>query len=76
MKSMTNWYQFHTRCEELIPNLNGVKFTVQQCSKEAPQRYGSFEHPKQILKIIDKRISQKLVYTEIRYFWNSFPYIL
>ena len=27
MKSMTYWYQFFTRCEELVPILLGVKFT-------------------------------------------------
>ena len=27
MKSVTYWYQFFTRCEELVPILHGVKFT-------------------------------------------------
>ena len=27
MKSVTHWYQFFTRCEELVPILHGVKFT-------------------------------------------------
>ena len=27
MKSVTYWYQFFTRCEDLVPILHGVKFT-------------------------------------------------
>ena len=36
MKSVTYWYQFFTRCEELVPILHGVKFT--KC-----EIYGSIE---------------------------------
>ena len=28
MKSVTNLYQFFTRCDELVPILQGVKFTM------------------------------------------------
>ena len=27
MKSVTYWYQFFTRCEELVPIIHGMKFT-------------------------------------------------
>ena len=37
MKSLTHWYQFFMRCEEMVPTLHGVKF--KKC-----EIYGSTQH--------------------------------
>ena len=67
MESMKNWYQFFTRCEELIPDLNGVKFTKREIySSSVLNRSVSyirfFLAPKTNIKLIDKKISQKCLY--------------
>ena len=52
MKSVTYWYQFFTRCEELVPILHGVKFT--KCEIYGSTRLIAIESREKQVTMLDR----------------------